>query len=748
MPRFSIVVPAHNVQAFVGACLDSILRQSLRDLEVIVVDDASTDDTGAIVDSYVVADERVQAVHLPRNVGAGLARNVGLDRATGDYVLFADGDDWLADDALEAIDARLWETGADVLIFDHADVSRSGTVRRSNRARLYRSPLPPVFRAAEHPDVLRMFWTPWNKVFRREFLIEQGIRFTPGYYEDVPVSYPALLAAERIAVLNQVCYYYRRRPSAATASSGRAHFVVFEQYDRVFDFIAAHDLQAFQPLMFELMMLHVVYVFKLRRIPPELRKEFFAAMSEAYRKHAPPGFTPSRRLDKVRYRAIRRNDYRAYTAATALALRRARLRDRTRARVRGAAALARKAGSRGLLGYYAVQRRRPLDETLAVYTAYWSQDYACNPRAVYEKARELAPHVRGVWVVDRQGVDRIPADVDRVILGSPEYYRVLATAKYLVNNVNFPNSYVKRAGSVYLQTHHGTPLKTMGVDLARYPVSAKGMDFPALLRRCDAWDLSLVSNRHSALVWERTYPCRYETVRYGYPRNDRYYTATAADVARLRAQLGIAPGRLAVLYAPTLRDHTEGFEPPLDLARFCRALGPDVLVLARAHYSYSHRPLLGALEQAGVLRDVSAVSAVEDVALAADVLVTDYSSIMFDYANLDRPIVLHVPDYEVYRAVRGMYFDVQASPPGMVTRSDDELIGLFQSGRWRSEEAAKLRAEFRRRFCEYDDGHAAERCVRRLFLGELDLPAPVPLEERTPAPPPEAVHEYAPSLDR
>ena len=115
------------------------------------------------------------------------------------------------------------------------------------------------------------------------------------------------------------------------------------------------------------------------------------------------------------------------------------------------------------------------------------------------------------------------------------------------------------------------------------------------------------------------------------------------------------------------------------------------------------------------MRDVSLHPSVEELCLAADVLITDYSSIMFDYAVLDRPIVIHAPDWDVYRALRGTYFDLLAEPPGVVTTSDDEVVEAFQSGAVWGEEATGVRAAFRTRFCSLDDGHAAERVVRKVW---------------------------------
>ncbi|PAK21845.1 CDP-glycerol:glycerophosphate glycerophosphotransferase, partial [Streptomyces sp. alain-838] len=283
--------------------------------------------------------------------------------------------------------------------------------------------------------------------------------------------------------------------------------------------------------------------------------------------------------------------------------------------------------------------RRPLDPNLVVYCAYWGRGYACNPAAIHSKARELAPHLRAVFLVEPDQAHTVPEDVDHAVIGSRRYWEVLARAKYLVNNANFAEGVVKRPGSVHVQTQHGTPLKTMGVDQSTYPVvAAASGSFTKLLGRVDRWDFNLSANRHSTRMWERAYPGSYEQLEYGYPRNDVYVTATAEDVARVRRELGVPEGKTAVLYAPTHRDWEAGFGAgALDLEAFCEAAGEDVVVLLRAHYFYDR----GGRRSSGRIIDVTAHRSAEDVCLAADALVTDYSSIMFDYANLDRPIVVY-----------------------------------------------------------------------------------------------------------
>lgn len=144
--------------------------------------------------------------------------------------------------------------------------------------------------------------------------------------------------------------------------------------------------------------------------------------------------------------------------------------------------------------------------------------------------------------------------------------------------------------------------------------------------------------------------------------------------------------------------------------------------MVRAHYFYDGA---GLPDRPSIL-DVCDHPRIEQLCLAADALVTDYSSVMFDYAALDRPIVVHAPDWEMYRTVRGVCFDLLSGEPGdtpgAVSTSTDELARIFLDGTWNSPDNEALRAAFRARFCPYDDGRAAERVVRAVLLGEGGAP--------------------------
>jgi CDP-glycerol glycerophosphotransferase (TagB/SpsB family)/glycosyltransferase involved in cell wall biosynthesis len=724
VPRFSIIVPCFKVQGFLRECLDSVLEQSYRDLEVIAVDDRSPDGCGAILDEYAARDERVRVLHLPENVGLGRARNAGIPHATGDYLFFLDSDDTLTPGALRAMADRLDDTGdPDVLVFDYARTYWWGGTRRNALAHVLAGCGDGTFTAAEHPEILDLLMVVWNKVYRRDFVEENDFRFPPGYYEDTPWTFPVMLSAERIATLDRICLNYRqRRQGNILSTTSRKHFDIHDQYERVFAFVDSRpQLASWRPYLHRKMGEHCLDILaKPDRLPPSDKGEFFRRTAEMFRTHRPAGPVPA----ELR---VLEGGYAAYRVGR-LAERAGRELARRGEQVRGAA------GARVRRGLTAVQARRPLDPHLVVYSAFSHRGVLGDPGAVYRKAQEIAPQLRGVWVVhDEETAAQLPDGVEHVLLDSPAYRRVTARAGFFVNNVNWPGTLVKRPGSVHIQTHQGTPLKYMGADLLDKPGGRYGVDVPQMLRRADRWDYSLAANLHSELVWERAYPCHFTSARTGSPRNDvlveagRSAGASAGAGggagAAARARLGIPADHTVVLYAPTRREYVRGGHVDrIDLARFAADLGEGHTLVVRLHPSLATGPARGLgladLHRRGILVDATDEPHVEDVMLASDVLVTDYSALMFDYANLDRPIVVHADDWNAYAASRGAYFDVTAEAPGHVSRSYRELAWLRASGSWRDEESARLRAGFRERFCAFDDGRAAERVVRTLLLGE------------------------------
>ncbi|MEU6470394.1 CDP-glycerol glycerophosphotransferase family protein [Streptomyces massasporeus] len=727
MAELSVVVHGPNVQGHLTELLDSLAAHSLPDAEVIV---AAVGDWARETAERHAPD--IQVVPLPDATGDAAARAAGAARASGRWLHFVHAKDGLPAGTPRTVAERVAELPdeVDVLLLDH--------VRSTWHTSGMPSPDGSILARAGRADValddcaplLRLTPLLGTRVLRADFWRAHESKLST---DDEPyAALAALLLADRVACLPHVAYEDRRlRPASLPPVTPEQRYGLVERYESLLDL--TRDRRAEHTVLYDLMVRDCLRTFARGGMPEEVAREFFRRASLAALRRRPENHRRPAGLEGVRRSLLEEGAYAKYRAFQAV--NRTRRTAKSALRTRG-----RQAGAKLRDHQYRRALARPVNPHLAVFSAYWNRGVACNPAAIAAKLAELAPQIHAVWVVTEENAALLPPGTDHVVPGSRRYWETLATAKYLVNNVNFPNAVVKRPDAIHVQTHHGTPLKRMGIDQMAFPAAAQGLDFQALLERIDRWDFSVSANSHTTRMWERAYPSRYISLDHGYPRNDVYYTAGADVIRAVRDRLGIAPGRRAVLYAPTHRDYEAGWTPRLDLAALADRLGDDTVLLVRGHYFYggAASPLTN-LRRTGRIIDVSSYDPVEELCLASDVLVTDYSSIMFDYANLDRPIVIHADDWETYRTTRGVYFDLMDQAPGPVARTQQELTEILTTEAWRDEGAVKTRTVFRRRFCEYDDGRAAERVVRRVFLGQdgRDLPPVLPIEERTPAPTPQ-----------
>ncbi|WP_435284074.1 CDP-glycerol glycerophosphotransferase family protein [Streptomyces koelreuteriae] len=727
MAELSLIVHGANVQDHLTELLDSLAAHPLPDAEVIV---AAVGDWARETAERHAPD--VQVLPVPDGMGDAAARAAGAARASGRWLHFVHAKDGLPAGAPRTIAERVAELPAevDVLLLDHVRSTwHTSGMPAPNSALLARAGRADVALDLCAP-LLRLTPLLGTRVLRAEFWRAHEQQLTTD--DEAHAALAALLLADRVACLPHVAYEDRAlRTASLPPVTPEQRYGLVERYESLLDLTRGRP--AAHAVLYDVMVRDCLRVFARGGMEEEVAREFFRRASLAALRRRPEGYSRPAGLEGVRRSLLEEGAYARYRAFQAVNRTRRTAKSAVRTRKRQVGAKLRDHQYRRALA-------RPVNPHLAVFAAYWNRGVACNPAAIAAELSELAPQIHPVWVVTQENEALLPPGTDHVVPGSRRYWEVLATAKYLVNNVNFPGAVVKRPDAIHVQTHHGTPLKRMGLDQMAYPAAAQGLDFKALLERIDKWDYSVSANSHTTRMWERAYPSHYVSLDHGYPRNDVYYTATADDIRAVRDRLGIDPGRRAVLYAPTHRDYEAGWTPRLDLAALADRLGEDTVLLVRGHYFYggAASPLTN-LRRTGRIIDVSSYDPVEDLCLAADVLVTDYSSIMFDYANLDRPIVIHADDWETYRTTRGVYFDLMDQAPGPVARTQQELTEILTTDAWRDESAAKTRAAFRRRFCEYDDGRAAERVVRRVFLGqdERSLPPVLPLDERTPAPTPQ-----------
>jgi CDP-glycerol glycerophosphotransferase len=370
-----------------------------------------------------------------------------------------------------------------------------------------------------------------------------------------------------------------------------------------------------------------------------------------------------------------------------------------------------------------------------VYESFEGTQYSDSPRAIHEELVRRKVPLEHLWVVRDAAFD-VPGTARALKQGSTEYYDALASSRYVVANDCYPRWFLRREGQTCLQTWHGGPLKTTGLALADRPKAVRAY-WRGLAERAQNWRLVLSPGSFATPIIRAAFPAG-EVLETGLPRSDLLLRPEREQLAEdVRRVLGLADERV-VLYAPTYLDHLEhrGSQradrlrdvpeyaadldehayrqgPLLDLEALNHGLPEGPALLYRRHRRVLDR--LPKTKAPGVL-DVSDYPDVMDLLLVADVLVTDYSSIVFDFACTGKPILFYTPTFEEYRdEIRGFSLDFEAVAPGPLLRTSEDLATALRDPDSIRAAYDERYAAFVESYCGLSDGRASERVVDRVF---------------------------------
>ena len=347
----------------------------------------------------------------------------------------------------------------------------------------------------------------------------------------------------------------------------------------------------------------------------------------------------------------------------------------------------------------------PTDDKLVLMNGHGFR-YNDSPRAMYEKMVELGmlDEYRVIWALREPDKWEIEG-AEKVELDTLKYFFTALKAKYWISCVNIERGlHFKKKKTVYLNTWHGASLNFVGNAVSK----RKDFHYEHVNYFC-------INGEYERDFVIRDFNLRPESLlATGYPRNDELYAATDATRAEKRELLGIPEGKRVLLYAPTWRDSTDGgvshkLAPPIDWKKWKQELGDEWVILLRTH---PYTTKLMNVEFDDFVIDCIEYPRINDLLIAADILVSDYSSTSLDYAILEKPIACFGYDYEEYKAVRGFYFDLEEVFPNGVIRTEDKLLEHIKSFDY-AEECAKTK-KFKDDHMEYG-GNATMQCINAVF---------------------------------
>ncbi|MGK0553086.1 CDP-glycerol glycerophosphotransferase family protein [Macrococcus capreoli] len=369
--------------------------------------------------------------------------------------------------------------------------------------------------------------------------------------------------------------------------------------------------------------------------------------------------------------------------------------------------------------YEMIQLHLPVRNNTFIFESFNGRGYSDNPKYIYEYMYQHYPDYQYYWVVNDLNTE-IPGPAIKVERLSKAYYKAYATCEYWISNTRLPSNLKKRANQTYIQTWHGTPLKKLVLDMESVKLpNTTTLEYKLkFMKEAERWDYLISPNDYSTAIFTRCFNVPTDKIlTTGYPRNemlalrqdDQHYCTS------IRHRIGLADHKNVILYAPTWRDadyNEDGdyaFNLKLDIDAFLKHTDDDTVLLLRLHYLIAAQ--LDLPDHPRII-NVSDYDDIADLYLISDVLITDYSSVFFDYSILNRPVIFFSYDLEVYKdELRGFYMDYYTQLPGPICTTNEELFQQIYTVLNKDYDNAFNHKAFYTDMNRYEDGHASSRII-------------------------------------
>ncbi|WP_436868457.1 bifunctional glycosyltransferase/CDP-glycerol:glycerophosphate glycerophosphotransferase [Mammaliicoccus sciuri] len=713
MNKLSIIITFYNNEEHILDCIESIKKQRNQNFDLIIVDDGSTDSSANLIkDSISDYDKNITYIKLDYNSGHAYARNKGLEKVNTQYLMFLDADDQLASYAVEYYLSKV--NGLDGLIAPiHKFTINKPQYVDKDKIRIE------YLTQKSNPNSFLRKNTACNILFKTAIIKAHNIRFNENLkiYTDASFILDYINYAERFVRLFDFPFYYRGEiydPFEGNTLSDQDFILTFEDYvnsyidsvkrtnnKKVLNFLT-HKMKleiknGFDPSLRDIELRYNMLEKPLVKIVKMIKWDLLKDAKILYNLEIL--FLSMNAVENAKYV----NNLRSVNRHVKNIVQNNKMKNRSK--------------------YQLLDKEESVDSNTIVFESFGGKNYSDSPKYIYEYMQKNYPKLNYIWVFNKPDKNVIIGNAEKVKKGSKEYYDAYSKAKFWVSNARLPLYLNKKENQIYIQTWHGTPLKRLANDMkvVRMPGTTTANYKKNFYAETSRWDYLVSPNRYSTNIFKTAFWMDEErTWEIGYPRNDVLVNRSDDQeyINQIKKDLNLPEGKKVIMYAPTWRDDEfvkKGqylFDLKINLENLQKELGENHVILLRMHYLIANALDLNGYEDFAI--DVSNYSDISELYLISDALITDYSSVMFDFGILKRPQYFFAYDIEKYdKGLRGFYMDYMNDLPGEIITDEFKLAEELKNIDEHKEKYKDKIEKFYEKFCSLEKGQSSK------FIGDF-----------------------------
>ncbi|WP_239748029.1 MULTISPECIES: bifunctional glycosyltransferase family 2 protein/CDP-glycerol:glycerophosphate glycerophosphotransferase [unclassified Mammaliicoccus] len=708
MNELTIIITYYNKEDYILDCIGSIINQRNQNFDLIIVNDGSTDSSNRLVNEAINNyDKNVNHINLDRNYGHAYARNIALENVETKYFMFLDADDQLASYSVEYYLSKI--NGLDGLIgpINKFSLKKPQYVNKDKIRIDYLT-------KGNNPNSFLRKNTVCNILFKTSIVKAHNIRFNEDLkiYIDTSFTLEYIKYVERFVRLRNFPFYFRGEiydPFEGNTLSDQDFIFTFEDYVNS-------------------------YLDSIKRTD---NKDILNFLSQKMKLEIKKGFDPSLRDINIRYSVLEKplinivktlkwniiKDGKILYKLELLFLsmddiENAKYINNIRSVSRHVKNIVQNNKMKNRSKYQLLDKEEAVNNETIVFESFGGKNYSDSPKYIYEYMQKHYPKLNYIWVFKNPNQNVITGNAVKVKKGSKEYYDAYSKAKFWVTNARLPLYLNKKDNQIYIQTWHGTPLKRLANDMkiVRMPGTTTPKYKKNFYAETSRWDYLISPNRYSTNIFKTAFWMdENRTLEIGYPRNDILVNRSNDQVyiEKLKKELNIPKGKKIIMYAPTWRDDEfvkKGkylFDLKINLENLQKELGDEFVILLRMHYLISNALDLSGYEDFAI--DVSNYNDISELYLISDALITDYSSVMFDFGILKRPQYFFAYDIEKYdKGLRGFYMDYKNDLPGEIITDEFKLAEELKDIDKHKEKYKDKIEKFYDKFCSIEKGQSSK----------------------------------------